>query len=389
MRNRKRSFRWVLTVLAGIFSLCFAALFVWMLPSLGTTIGTASSEKARERTSLNFTESYERRVNNLSATAMSGIIAIPKHYQLPEDTVIAPAPDPANFGRSADPADTVPIRARAEELLGGQRTIWSPDIEIRKDSDVLWYLDDTILSITWKQSIENSVFTFTEVKIAHPSQFRRYLADNTFASPVQYRPTELAQTVNAVSAMSADFYKFRKYGIIVYQRELYRAEGRLVDSCFVDSGGNLLFAYRGELTTEEEIRRFVEDNDVVFSMAFGPVLIDNGKNVLPGSYPVGEINDHYARAAIAQLGDCHYLLATINHEALYGPITGKAEKMARVLSDLGVDKAYTLDGGQTASMIVNGELINSVEFGYQRAVSDIIFFATAIPERQQWEAEHG
>jgi exopolysaccharide biosynthesis protein len=63
--------------------------------------------------------------------------------------------------------------------------------------------------------------------------------------------------------------------------------------------------------------------------------------------------------------------------------------MARVLSGLGVDKAYTLDGGQTASMIVNGELINSVEFGYQRAVSDIIFFATAIPERQQWEAEHG
>ena len=40
-------------------------------------------------------------------------------------------------------------------------------------------------------------------------------------------------------------------------------------------------------------------------------------------------------------------------------------------------------------MIMNGRLINAVEFGYQRAVSDIIYFATAIPEQQKWEAEHG
>ena len=389
MHAQKRSWRWVLTVLAGLFSLAFAALFAWMLPALGTTIGTAAPETAKERAALDFTESYERYVNNLSATAMDGIIAIPKSYLLPEDTVIAPKPDPANFGRSANPADTAAVLARAEELLGGQETIWTPDTEIRKDSEVLWYVDDTILSITWKQAIENSVFTFTEVKVGHPSQFRRYLADNTFSSPIQYRPTELAQTVNAVSAMSADFYKFRKYGIIVYQRELYRAEGMLVDVCFVDGGGNLLFAHRGELTSEEAIRQYIEDNDVVFSMAFGPILIENGQNVTPSSYPVGEINDHYARAAIAQLGECHYLLVTLNHEDLYGPITGKAEKVARVLCDLGVEKAYTLDGGQTASMIVDGELINSVEFGYQRAVSDIIYFATALPERQQWEAEHG
>ena len=56
---------------------------------------------------------------------------------------------------------------------------------------------------------------------------------------------------------------------------------------------------------------------------------------------------------------------------------------------MGVPKAYTLDGGQTAVMIFNGDLINSVEFGNQRAVSDIIYFATAIPEKQKWEAEHG
>ena len=47
----------------------------------------------------------------------------------------------------------------------------------------------------------------------------------------------------------------------------------------------------------------------------------------------------------------------------------------------GCEKAYALDGGQTASIIINHELINPVQFGYERFTSDIIYFATAIPEK--------
>ena len=41
--------------------------------------------------------------------------------------------------------------------------------------------------------------------------------------------------------------------------------------------------------------------------------------------------------------------------------------------------AYTLDGGQTASILIGGELINPVQFGEERPVSDIYYFATAVP----------
>ncbi len=375
--------------LAAVFSLGFLAQFVWLLPYLGTTVGTASGEAMRERSALEFSDAYQRHVNNLSASAMEGIIPIPKSYLLPEDTVIAPAPDQANFGQSADPADTAAVLERASELLAGQETIWNPDIEIRKDSLVHWYLDDTIFSITWKQCIDWAIYTFTEVKVAHPSQFRRYFADNTFASPVQYLPTELAQTVNAVSAMSADFYKFRQEGIVVYQRKLCRTAGRWLDTCFIDSKGDLNFVRAGELTKEEDVQRYIEENDILFSLAFGPIMIENGENVVPANYLVGEINDYYARAAIGQLGECHYLLVTVNHERMYGDSAATTRMVAETLHKMGVPKAYTLDGGQTAAMIVNGDLINSVEFGNQRAVSDIIYFATAIPEKQKWEAEHG
>ena len=48
----------------------------------------------------------------------------------------------------------------------------------------------------------------------------------------------------------------------------------------------------------------------------------------------------------------------------------------------GVQKAYTLDGGQTAEIVMFGAPINHVDFGFERTVSDIIYFATAIPEEE-------
>ena len=42
--------------------------------------------------------------------------------------------------------------------------------------------------------------------------------------------------------------------------------------------------------------------------------------------------------------------------------------------------AYTLDGGQTGAIIMNDKLINRPDWGFQRHISDIFYFATAIPD---------
>ena len=48
----------------------------------------------------------------------------------------------------------------------------------------------------------------------------------------------------------------------------------------------------------------------------------------------------------------------------------------------GVYQAYNLDGGQTGEVVSNGKTFNWVDFGYERPVSDIIYFATALPEKE-------
>ena len=46
---------------------------------------------------------------------------------------------------------------------------------------------------------------------------------------------------------------------------------------------------------------------------------------------------------------------------------------------MGVLNAYMLDGGQTAAIITGDELMNTVDYGGERKTSDIIYFATALP----------
>lgn len=318
---------------------------------------------------------YGMYVNNLISEALEGLVKMPKVYRLEENTVVAPEPNQALFGQSEDPADTAAVLAAAEDLLEGQALLWTPETQVGKGG-VNWYLDDTILVLCWKQKVNKMPFTFAEVVVAHPSQFRRYFADNDFAAQHRYRPSQMAETVNAVVALSGDFFKFRNYGIVVYQREVYRVDGRTLDTCFVDGSGDFHFVRRGELMGREAIEQYVKDNDILFSFAFGPIMIENGEIVTPKDYGVGQISDSYTRCAICQLGKGHYLLAV----ACYTEERRVTlVNMAKELVYLGVTNAYALDGGQTASLTFNNQALDVNIWDGERTMSDIIYFATAIP----------
>lgn len=255
-----------------------------------------------------------------------------------------------------------------------------PDLNFWEEEPIQYYYDETILALTWKEIINGNMVTFGEVKVAHGSQLRRALAGNEYGSSVEEYPTNMAKNVNAVLAINGDFYNFRDLGITVYQRQMYRHNPKTVDTAYFTADGDMIFSKRGELTNKADAEQFVEDNDVVFAVAFGPVLVENGQLLeIPDKYPIGEINNNYSRAAIAQKDDLHYITMTVNFE---GPCqkTCTMAQAAQYIYDKDVRMAYTLDGGQTSSMVFNGELVNRVDWGNERTMSDIIYFASAVPE---------
>lgn len=305
--------------------------------------------------------------------------AVKMVYEIPAGTQIAPEPNQDLFGETDDPSTLDWLLEEAQELLDGQELFFSTDVELFEGSTVHYYLDETIFAITWKQVQDGSVYTYSEVKVAHPSQFRRHLSGGQYGSGKYYHTTDMAATVNAVVASGGDFYSQRTFGVCVYEGELQKMDGVYSQTCFIDSNGDLSFVYAGELTKKDQARAYIEENDIQFSLCFGPVLVDNYEMRETSSYGVGEPSDHYARAALCQMGTLHYLIAVANTEGAWQRVP-TVNEFAKNIVATGCRMAYSLDGGQTASIVMNDELINRPVKGEQRNISDIIYFATAIPE---------
>lgn len=326
-------------------------------------------------------DSFDDHINTSIEDAESAVLSVRKRFWLPDDSTVGPIPNPACYGTADSPAELGWLLEAAEPVLAGQSTLFSTETVIKPGSKVNYYLDESIFAVTWKQIMTNYVFTISEVKVSDASQFRRYLADDTYDSKRLYPTTEMAQKVNAVVGSSADYYRGRKFGIVVHDGKVMRVNmPHKADVCYIDDQGNLIFSYAGDLKDLEAAQKFVDENHIQFSIAFGPIIIDNGERRDPPNYPIGEPNDNYARAALCQRDELHYYVIAANWEGTYTNNQTIHEFTDNLLT-LGCQKAYTMDGGNTAAIAMDGKLINRTAFGYQRHLSDIIYFATAIPNQ--------
>ena len=302
-----------------------------------------------------------------------------QHYTIADDAQVAPEPDQSKFGKTGDAAQLNKLLEDAAWLLGDDPMYFSPEGARYDNEPVQYYLDDSIFAVTWREVHDGSVYTFSEVKLADPSQFRRHLAGGEYGSEMQYLTTEMAASVNAVVASAGDFYRFRDFGAVVYEGVARRVEGTYAETCYIDRQGDMHFTYGGDVTTVEQVQAFVDEHDINFSLAFGPVLVDDYQLVEHTWYGVGEITEGYARAALCQMAPLHYIVAAANTTGAYQDIPTVAN-FAKHIAATGCRMAYCLDGGQTATIVMNDALINRPVYGQQRKISDIIYFATAVPE---------
>lgn len=372
-------------LLAVVVTALWAAMAFFLLGMMVCPAEKPAPMNIKTDLTAEFENMLAKKMNSVGQIDRESVIFTPvkREYFLSDLDMVSPKPNPAHYGTASDPAELETLLQEAQELLDGQQTLFTTDTVIMEGTQITYYLDETIFAVTWKQVVGSCVYTFSEVKIAHASQFRRFVADGQYGATTAYTTQEMATSVNAVVASSGDFYRYRGAGVCVYQGTVYRASGQHLDTCFVDENGDLLFARRGQFLDKEITQKFADENQVRFSLAFGPVMIQDGEYAVPYSYAMGEINEDYARAALCQMGPLHYVLVAANYEEPYYALH-KVSEFARYLLEMGIPNAYTLDGGQTATIVMDNQLINNVSYGAQRDISDIIYFATAIPE-EDWQ----
>lgn len=381
-QNRNRSWDIILTGSAVFACICVIALVLVIVSGNLSQQEATESPAPTEPVRFTIMDDYDKFIANEISQAQDAALSVTKVYWIDEDAEIAPTPNAEYFGQTDDPASLQNLLDDAAGLLDGQELLFSAEVALSPNSVITYYLDQSILAITWQQVIGEFTYTISEVKITHPSQFRRYLANNEFNSDYTYPPTKMAEAVQAVVASSGDYYLGKDHGIIVYQGQLRQVEhSDKMDACFIDENGDLILVEAGTFSSAEAVQEYVEQKDIDFSLAFGPILIKNGQRCEPETYLLGEVNRKYPRMALCQRDDLHYLLVAANGDfnAWTQPTI---YQFAEHLDTFGCESAYALDGGRTPVITMDGQVLNPRNWN-ERWISDIIYFATAIESEKE------
>ena len=296
-----------------------------------------------------------------------------------KDAAVAPEPDQSCYGEASSAAELDWLLEKAAPVLEGQNLFFSTDRTILPGSTIHYYLDETIFAISWKEDVDHMAVTYSEVKIMDPSQIRRHLSGGSYASGTLMLTSEMSKQVNAVMAFSGDFYDYRQRGTVVHNGTVYRTNDGLSDICYVDENGDLLLERHHVFDSVEDAQQYMDEKGIRFSLAFGPILVEDYQPQKLPVYFIGQLTGNYSREALCQMDRLHYLVVVCNYEkgCFYMPTGNDLVKLCQAT---GCIRAYNLDGGQTSTVVMNNEVLNSISYGSQRLISDIFYFATAKPK---------
>ena len=116
---------------------------------------------------------------------------------------------------------------------------------------------------------------------------------------------------------------------------------------------------------------------MVQSFMFGPLLVDNYEiTELPEKYFISTKDTiREPRTAIGQVDANHYVVIVADgRRDGWSDLGMTLQELQDVFAEQGCRIAYNLDGGGSATMVLEGERVNKGSASRERSVSDILYF---------------
>lgn len=244
------------------------------------------------------------------------------------------------------------------------------------------YRDGTICIRVETRILQNTKVFFTWVQIADASQLRTHVSGET-------SPVGLAKKINALLAVSGDWYSGRREGTIYRNGVLMRSPKptqERFDLLIIDDEGDFHILHR----PKNDAEAFAPyEGHILHSFIFGPGLVidgqlmtDDTETFVRNKYGSGAgmgLAVKAQRQAICQMGKLSYLIITTE-----GPDSKQdkehgytAAEIAQLAYDMGAINAYNLDGGNSTFLSLNNVKLNRFGKGGIRPITDLIYFVTA------------
>lgn len=262
-------------------------------------------------------------------------------YDLPLDFTPGMTPNPAGYTADGYQDDSISVR-----------------LETREEDGVIWRL------------------AFVQVK--SPSQLRTGIAGSSVSSSRVALVSSMADKYNAVIAISGDYYANDPAKTTFEYRmgnKIRSKSNKKKDILIIDENGDFHLFVKSDKARMDAFN--ASGHTIVNAFTFGPALVSDGNPLTMdtgyGYNPTGR----EPRMAIGQLDTLSYVLALA--EGRTEDSKGVThQELADYMYDLGCLQAFNLDGGNTATMVFNGNYYQQKTVNSERAQSDFIYFATAV-----------
>ena len=250
------------------------------------------------------------------------------------------------------------------------------------------YADETIRVTVEEREADGVIWHLAFVKIASATQFRTATAGKLTSNKTAH-VSAMARNNHAVVAINGDNFVDKPDSTLFEYRmgqKIRSKTNRLRDILIIDENGDFHFAKaRPTLSKDQakkeqaaELEKIAEEHTIVNAYCFGPALVIDGT--------AQEIDPDYKynpkgkepRAAIGQTGRLSYVLVIAEGRGESAGCT--QQTLADYMAEIGCRQAYNLDGGNSAEMVFGDRIYKGMPGGDERSLSDIIYFATAVPE---------
>ncbi len=238
------------------------------------------------------------------------------------------------------------------------------------------YQDETRYITINKISESNLTYFVADVQLAVPALFRTALSGNKAYGEMELI-SGMAARNQAVLAINGDDYGTQKYGTIIRNGTLIRANATTRNMLIVDPNGDMSVIADRKGENPKTLSQQLVAGQVWQTFEFGPELVRDGQAAaFSSAFDVISTSStrREPRTAIGQIGTLHYIIIIADGRQ-DGYSSGMTlPELQELFIRYGAKTAMNLDGGGSTELWFQGQILNRPAGGEERYVSDIIFF---------------
>ncbi len=298
-------------------------------------------------------------VRVLSASASTAATAAASPAQVETQSPAAtPSPTPS------------PTAAPTPTPAPGDFSASFAEADLADGMDYVYRSEDVIIGIE-EYYVDEAVVLVADVYVRDIHLLKTAFANGQFkGSASKYQSiTELSADNNAVFAVSGDYVSVREDGLIIRNGELLQ-NNQYTDICVLYTDGTMAVYQWREKTAQE-----LNDGSVWQTWCFGPNLLDESGSAMEINHTLMRKNP---RCAIGYFEPGHYAFVIVDGRQKYYSTGMTLTELSAFMAQLGCKAAYNLDGGMTAQMVLEDNVVNQPPLGGRR-VGDIIYFERTEP----------